>query len=122
MKKFGAKRAGTGTVDEAASNSLRWATSAAGQMQAASGVVALNVKRIPVKYVREDNLNPRKLAIGTAEVAELALFSTTAEKKRRERIVTALVRLVQLGRAAGIYVEICGQPGAAPGTSASTDT
>ncbi|NEA69104.1 plasmid transfer protein, partial [Streptomyces sp. SID12488] len=40
---------------------------------------------------------------------ELALFSNTTEKKRRERIVTALVRLVQLGRAAGIYVEICGQ-------------
>jgi S-DNA-T family DNA segregation ATPase FtsK/SpoIIIE len=28
---------------------------------------------------------------------------------RRDTIVTALVRLVQLGRAAGIYVEVCGQ-------------
>lgn len=72
IKKFGAKRAGTGTIDEAASNSLRWATSAAGQMKAASEVVALNVKRIPVKYVREDAQNPRKLVLGTAEIGALA--------------------------------------------------
>lgn len=85
MKKFGTKRAGTGTVDETASNSLRWATSAAGQMQAASGVVALNVKRIPVKYVREDDLNPRKLAIGTVEVAELAQrFPIDRERLNRD--------------------------------------
>src|SRR5690606_39791622 len=29
--------------------------------------------------------------------------------KRRDRIITALVRLAQLGGAAGIYLEICGQ-------------
>jgi ParB-like chromosome segregation protein Spo0J len=72
VKKFGSKRAGTGTVDETASSSLRWATSAAGQMKAAGEVVALNVKRIPVKYIREDEFNPRKLALDTTQVAALA--------------------------------------------------
>ncbi len=56
-----------------------------------------------------DELRPVPIVLLIDEVAELALFSNAAEKKRRERIVTALVRLVQLGRAAGIYVEICGQ-------------
>jgi ParB-like chromosome segregation protein Spo0J len=72
MKKFGSSRAGTGTIDEAATNSRRWATSAAGQLSTAGGVVALNVKRIPVKYIREDAMNPRKLALGTADIAALA--------------------------------------------------
>ncbi|WP_406305240.1 FtsK/SpoIIIE domain-containing protein [Streptomyces sp. NBC_00885] len=56
-----------------------------------------------------EHLRPVPVVLLVDEVAELALFSNTAEKKRRERIVTALVRLVQLGRAAGVYVEICGQ-------------
>ncbi|WP_328399447.1 FtsK/SpoIIIE domain-containing protein [Streptomyces sp. NBC_00390] len=56
-----------------------------------------------------EHLRPVPVVLLVDEVAELALFSNTAEKKRRERIITALVRLVQLGRAAGIYVEICGQ-------------
>ncbi|MGW8952660.1 FtsK/SpoIIIE domain-containing protein [Streptomyces sp. NPDC055709] len=56
-----------------------------------------------------EELRPVPVVLLVDEVAELALFSNTAEKKRRERIITALVRLVQLGRAAGIYVEVCGQ-------------
>ncbi|MCZ0999016.1 FtsK/SpoIIIE domain-containing protein [Streptomyces mirabilis] len=56
-----------------------------------------------------DGLRPVPVVVLIDEVAELALFANTAEKKRRERIITALVRLVQLGRAAGIYLEICGQ-------------
>ncbi|NUK39065.1 plasmid transfer protein, partial [Streptomyces lunaelactis] len=56
-----------------------------------------------------EHLRPVPIVLVVDEVAELALFSNPAEKKRRERIITALVRLVQLGRAAGIYVEICGQ-------------
>jgi hypothetical protein len=72
QKKFGAKRAGTGTVDETVANSLRWATSAALQMRTATGVVALNVKRIPVRHVREDEQNPRKLVLGTTDIAEIS--------------------------------------------------
>jgi S-DNA-T family DNA segregation ATPase FtsK/SpoIIIE len=56
-----------------------------------------------------EHLRPVPVVLLVDEVAELALFANAAEKKRRERIITALVRLVQLGRAAGIYVEICGQ-------------
>ncbi|MEV0118519.1 FtsK/SpoIIIE domain-containing protein [Streptomyces sp. NPDC050844] len=54
-------------------------------------------------------LRPVPIVVLVDEVAELLLYANTAEKRRRERIVTALIRLVQLGRAAGIYVEICGQ-------------
>lgn len=54
-------------------------------------------------------LRPVPVVLFIDEVAELLLTANPAEKKRRERIVTALARLVQLGRAAGIYVEVCGQ-------------
>ncbi|MGW2379109.1 FtsK/SpoIIIE domain-containing protein [Streptomyces sp. NPDC001658] len=55
------------------------------------------------------DLRPTPIVVLIDEVAELALFANAAQKKRRERIVTALLRLAQLGRAAGIYLEICGQ-------------
>ncbi|MFD0145396.1 MULTISPECIES: FtsK/SpoIIIE domain-containing protein [unclassified Streptomyces] len=56
-----------------------------------------------------DHLRPTPIVLLVDEVAELALFATKEEEKRRDRIITALVRLAQLGRAAGIYLEICGQ-------------
>jgi S-DNA-T family DNA segregation ATPase FtsK/SpoIIIE len=55
------------------------------------------------------DLRPVPVVLLVDEVAELALFSTKEEEKRRDRIITALTRLAQLGRAAGIYLEICGQ-------------
>ncbi|MEU5390625.1 FtsK/SpoIIIE domain-containing protein [Streptomyces tibetensis] len=58
--------------------------------------------------LRED-LRPVPVVVLVDEVAELALFASREEEKRRDRIITALVRLAQLGRAAGIYLEICGQ-------------
>ncbi|MFE0452156.1 FtsK/SpoIIIE domain-containing protein [Streptomyces sp. NPDC058914] len=58
--------------------------------------------------LRED-LRPVPVVVLVDEVAELALFASKEEEKRRDRIITALVRLAQLGRAAGIYLEICGQ-------------
>ncbi|MFE5922604.1 FtsK/SpoIIIE domain-containing protein [Streptomyces sp. NPDC056468] len=54
-------------------------------------------------------LRPVPVVLTIDEIAELALFTTTAEKKRRERIIVALVRLAQLGRAAGIFLDIYGQ-------------
>ncbi|MEV6317198.1 FtsK/SpoIIIE domain-containing protein [Streptomyces sp. NPDC051776] len=54
-------------------------------------------------------LRPVPVVVLVDEVAELALFASKEEEKRRDRIITALVRLAQLGRAAGIYLEICGQ-------------
>lgn len=56
-----------------------------------------------------EHLRPVPIVVLVDEVAELALFSSKDEEKRRDRIITALVRLAQLGRAAGIYLEICGQ-------------
>ncbi|MYZ07884.1 plasmid transfer protein [Streptomyces sp. SID2999] len=56
-----------------------------------------------------DDLRPVPVVILVDEVAELALYASKEEEKRRDRIITALVRLAQLGRAAGIYLEICGQ-------------
>ncbi|MFJ3247881.1 FtsK/SpoIIIE domain-containing protein [Streptomyces sp. NPDC086782] len=56
-----------------------------------------------------EELRPVPILVLVDEVAELALFANKEEEKRRDRIITALVRLAQLGRAAGIYLEICGQ-------------
>ncbi|WP_156727544.1 FtsK/SpoIIIE domain-containing protein [Streptomyces apocyni] len=56
-----------------------------------------------------ESLRPVPVLLTIDEVAELALFSTVAEKKRRERIITALVRLAQLGRAAGVFLDLYGQ-------------
>ncbi|WP_369367022.1 FtsK/SpoIIIE domain-containing protein [Streptomyces sp. CG4] len=56
-----------------------------------------------------DHLRPVPVVVLVDEVAELALYANKEEEKRRDRIITALVRLAQLGRAAGIYLEICGQ-------------
>ncbi|QYX79979.1 FtsK/SpoIIIE domain-containing protein [Streptomyces akebiae] len=56
-----------------------------------------------------EDLRPVPVVVLVDEVAELALYASKQEEKRRDRIVTALVRLAQLGRAAGIYLEICGQ-------------
>ncbi len=43
------------------------------------------------------------------EVAELFLTATRKDEERRDEMVTHLIRLAQLGRAAGIYLEVCGQ-------------
>ncbi|MGW6707252.1 FtsK/SpoIIIE domain-containing protein [Streptomyces sp. NPDC054956] len=55
------------------------------------------------------HLRPVPVVVLVDEVAELALWVTKEEEKRRDQIITDLVRLAQLGRAAGIYLEICGQ-------------
>ncbi|MEU7020725.1 FtsK/SpoIIIE domain-containing protein [Streptomyces sp. NPDC046203] len=55
------------------------------------------------------HLRPTPIVLLVDEVAELAFYTTKEEEKRRDRIVTSLIRLAQLGRAAGIYLEVCGQ-------------
>lgn len=55
------------------------------------------------------HLRPVPVVVVVDEVAELALAASRAEETRRDQIVTDLVRLAQLGRAAGIHLEICGQ-------------
>ncbi|MER5727100.1 FtsK/SpoIIIE domain-containing protein [Streptomyces sp. NPDC002138] len=55
------------------------------------------------------HLRPVPVVLLVDEVAELALAASRADEARRDQIVTHLVRLSQLGRAAGIYLEVCGQ-------------
>ncbi|MFF5803025.1 FtsK/SpoIIIE domain-containing protein [Streptomyces sp. NPDC012746] len=55
------------------------------------------------------HLRPVPVVLVLDEIAELALATNRAEEARRDQSVTYLVRLAQLGRAAGIYLEVCGQ-------------
>ncbi|MER5549551.1 FtsK/SpoIIIE domain-containing protein [Streptomyces sp. NPDC002589] len=52
---------------------------------------------------------PDPIVMFIDEVAELFLVATRKEEERRDEMVTQLIRLAQLGRAAGIYLEVCGQ-------------
>lgn len=54
-------------------------------------------------------VRPVPVVVLVDEVAELFLISSKKDEERRERIVTALIRLAQMARAIGIYLEICGQ-------------
>ncbi|MFJ2963683.1 FtsK/SpoIIIE domain-containing protein [Streptomyces collinus] len=56
-----------------------------------------------------DEVRPVPVVVLVDEVAELFLISSKKDEERRERIVTALIRLAQMARAIGIYLEICGQ-------------
>ena len=52
---------------------------------------------------------PTPLVLVVDEVAELFLVATKKDEERRDEMVTQLIRLSQLGRAAGIFLEVCGQ-------------
>ncbi|MFJ9734628.1 FtsK/SpoIIIE domain-containing protein [Streptomyces sp. NPDC101171] len=56
-----------------------------------------------------ERLRPVPVVVLVDEVAELFLISSKKDEERRERIVTALIRLAQMARAVGIYLEVCGQ-------------
>ncbi|MFJ8586190.1 FtsK/SpoIIIE domain-containing protein [Streptomyces sp. NPDC093595] len=56
-----------------------------------------------------EDVRPVPVVVFIDEVAELFLTATAADEKRRDHMVSQLVRLAQLGRAAGIYLEVCGQ-------------
>ncbi|MGA5364144.1 FtsK/SpoIIIE domain-containing protein [Streptomyces purpurascens] len=56
-----------------------------------------------------DEVRPVPVIVLVDEVAELFLISSRKDEERRERIVTGLIRLAQMARAIGIYLEICGQ-------------
>ncbi|MFF7126760.1 FtsK/SpoIIIE domain-containing protein [Streptomyces sp. NPDC008240] len=56
-----------------------------------------------------EDLCPVPVVALVDEVAELFLISSKKDEERRERIVTALIRLGQMARAVGIYLEVCGQ-------------
>jgi S-DNA-T family DNA segregation ATPase FtsK/SpoIIIE len=56
-----------------------------------------------------DAVRPVPVVVLVDEVAELFLISSKKDEERRERIVTALIRLAQMARAVGIHLEICAQ-------------
>ncbi|MFI6879658.1 FtsK/SpoIIIE domain-containing protein [Streptomyces sp. NPDC050400] len=56
-----------------------------------------------------DDERPVPIVLFVDEVAELFLVTSRKDEDRRDEMVTQLIRLAQLGRAAGIYLEICGQ-------------
>ncbi|MEU2478127.1 FtsK/SpoIIIE domain-containing protein [Streptomyces sp. NPDC013130] len=58
---------------------------------------------LPVK------VRPVPLVVLVDEVAELFLTAVKKDEERRDRMVMHLVRLAQMARAVGIYLEICGQ-------------
>ncbi|MFE6401736.1 FtsK/SpoIIIE domain-containing protein [Streptomyces alboflavus] len=64
--------------------------------------IAANIWDLP------ERLRPVPVVLTIDEIAELTL-SAKKNDPRRLRIITALIRLVQLGRAAGIFLDIYGQ-------------
>ncbi|MFJ6459643.1 FtsK/SpoIIIE domain-containing protein [Streptomyces sp. NPDC091387] len=58
---------------------------------------------LPVK------VRPVPLVVLVDEVAELFLTAAKKDEERRDQMVMHLVRLAQMARAVGIYLEVCGQ-------------
>ncbi|MEU8616947.1 FtsK/SpoIIIE domain-containing protein [Streptomyces sp. NPDC048623] len=56
-----------------------------------------------------DNIRPVPVVLLVDEVAELFLVATKKDEERRDRMVTQMIRLGQMARAAGIFLEVCGQ-------------
>ncbi|CAM5374075.1 plasmid transfer protein [Streptomyces tanashiensis] len=56
-----------------------------------------------------EEIRPVPVVVLVDEVAELFLVATKKDEERRDRMVTQLIRLGQLARAAGIFLEVCGQ-------------
>ncbi|MCX5140024.1 FtsK/SpoIIIE domain-containing protein [Streptomyces sp. NBC_00338] len=54
-------------------------------------------------------VRPVPLVVLVDEVAELFLTAVKKDEERRDRMVMRLVRLAQMARSIGIYLEICGQ-------------
>ncbi|MFB7831695.1 FtsK/SpoIIIE domain-containing protein [Streptomyces sp. NPDC056056] len=55
------------------------------------------------------SVRPVPVVLLVDEVAELFLVATRKDEERRDRMVTQLIRLGQMARAAGIFLEVCGQ-------------
>ncbi|MFJ8566500.1 FtsK/SpoIIIE domain-containing protein [Streptomyces sp. NPDC093514] len=56
-----------------------------------------------------EEVRPVPVVLLVDEVAELFLVAVKKDEERRDRMVMQLIRLGQMARAAGIYLEICGQ-------------
>ncbi|MFI9211570.1 FtsK/SpoIIIE domain-containing protein [Streptomyces sp. NPDC053253] len=56
-----------------------------------------------------DDVRPVPLVLLVDEVAELFLVAGKKDEERRDRMVTQMIRLGQMARAAGMFLEVCGQ-------------
>ncbi|MFD0367328.1 FtsK/SpoIIIE domain-containing protein [Streptomyces sp. NPDC127114] len=56
-----------------------------------------------------EKIRPVPVVLLVDEVAELFLVATKKDEERRDRMVTQMIRLGQMARAAGIFLEVCGQ-------------
>ncbi|MFF4208675.1 FtsK/SpoIIIE domain-containing protein [Streptomyces sp. NPDC001796] len=56
-----------------------------------------------------DEVRPVPLVVLVDEVAELFLVTSRKDEERRDRSVMQMVRLGQMARAVGIFLEVCGQ-------------
>ncbi|MEU6174585.1 FtsK/SpoIIIE domain-containing protein [Streptantibioticus parmotrematis] len=69
----------------------------------ATGELASDIWGLPA------DRRPVPVVVLVDEVAELFLVATKKDEERRDRMVMQLIRLAQMARAVGIYLEICGQ-------------
>ncbi|MEV5973009.1 FtsK/SpoIIIE domain-containing protein [Streptomyces sp. NPDC051921] len=68
-----------------------------------------------------EDIRPVPIVVLVDEVAELFLVAGKKDEERRDRMVTQMIRLGQMARAAGMYLEVCGQRfGADLGKGATT--
>ncbi|MBU3071347.1 ParB N-terminal domain-containing protein [Aestuariicella sp. G3-2] len=74
-KKFGGKRAGTGSIisEGSTDNAEKWAGAAKAQVETAQKVKGVLTKTIPLDYINTDPDNPRKLAVSQQQVKELSI-------------------------------------------------
>ncbi|MFI5901929.1 FtsK/SpoIIIE domain-containing protein [Streptomyces cyaneofuscatus] len=54
-------------------------------------------------------VRPVPLVVLVDEVAELFFVAAKKDEERRDRMVMRMIRLAQMARAVGIYLEVCGQ-------------
>ncbi|MYR97874.1 MULTISPECIES: FtsK/SpoIIIE domain-containing protein [unclassified Streptomyces] len=54
-------------------------------------------------------VRPVPLVVLVDEVAELFLVAAKKDEERRDRMVMRMIRLAQMARAVGIFLEVCGQ-------------
>lgn len=56
-----------------------------------------------------EDSRPTPIVVLIDEIAELFMVATKQDEERRDRMVTYLIRLAQMARATGLYLEVCGQ-------------
>ncbi|MFF6827606.1 FtsK/SpoIIIE domain-containing protein [Streptomyces longwoodensis] len=85
------------------------------EMEARFRLIGLSSAAGPAAVLTSDvwglpeKVRPVPVVVVVDEVAELFLAANRDDEKRRDAMVTKLIRIAQLGRAAGIYLEVCGQ-------------